>query len=41
MKEIMKEAGRTVRFALLSWGLTVRLCLIITVVASAWMIVHH
>ena len=40
MREAIREAGRTVRFALMDWGPTVRLCLIVAVVAASWMISH-
>jgi hypothetical protein len=40
MKQIAQEIGRTVRVAISSWPGTIRLCVLVTVVAAAWTSYH-
>lgn len=40
MKNLFKEAGRTVRAAMESWPATARLCVLVVVVAAAWTCYH-
>ena len=40
MKHIVQEVGRTVRAALGSWPETIRLCVLLAVVAAAWTCYH-
>jgi hypothetical protein len=41
MKEIAQEIGRTVREAMRSWPATVRLCVLLAVVATAAWTYYH
>jgi hypothetical protein len=41
MKEIARELGRTVRIALHSWSETLRLSILITVIAAAIWTYYH
>jgi hypothetical protein len=40
MKDIARELGRTVRAAMQSWPATIRLCVLLAVVAAAWTCYH-
>lgn len=41
MNKLFEEAGRTVRHAVGRSDRTVRLCLLILVLAAAWWLAHH
>jgi hypothetical protein len=40
MREIAQEVGRTVRAAMTSWPETIRLCVLVAVLAAAWTCYH-
>jgi len=40
MKALAQELGRTVRAAIASWPGTIRLCVLVAVVAAAWTCYH-